>query len=247
MNLNKIALVTGLLVSGIAISSVFASVINAANNFAFRATASREFGTTDLNAGTFTLLGNSGQPLSGLEVKNRTLYAGAYNGNIYGQLFSVNPSNGSLTPKSSAGFRYQDFGATTSGLYAIDRNDGNDEVIEWLTFKVASKSREKFIALDQKIWTNFLAKQPGFLSKEVWLNSNKLDQITLVTHWQTLKQWKSIPQQKRDEIEQHFFQAMTPDQYILIESKMYQIRKFSFNHINSLLIRKIDAISVSSC
>ncbi len=100
-------------------------------------------------------------------------------------------------------------------------------VIEWLRVKVASESREKFIPLDRKIWTNFLEKQPGFLSKEVWLDPTNLDEVILVVHWQTLEQWKSISKQQLAEIKIQFEQAMLPDKYSIVESKEYQIRKFS--------------------
>ncbi|MDJ0549362.1 MAG: TIGR03792 family protein, partial [Microcystis sp. M49637_WE12] len=43
-------------------------------------------------------------------------------------------------------------------------------VIEWLEFQVKPEAREKFIQKDQEIWTKFLAKQPGFLGKELWIN-----------------------------------------------------------------------------
>ena len=100
-------------------------------------------------------------------------------------------------------------------------------VIEWLKFKLAPESREKFIELDKEIWTSFLSEQPGFLSKEIWLDPNNLDEIIAVVHWQTLEQWKSIPVQSLVQNDLKFRQALSPVQYIISESKGYQIRKFS--------------------
>lgn len=100
-------------------------------------------------------------------------------------------------------------------------------VIEWLRIKVSSESREKFIAVDKQIWTNFLEQQSGFLSKQVWLDPTNSEEVILVTQWQTLKQWKSIPKEQLQEIEEQFVQALLPAKSTIVESKEYQIRKFS--------------------
>lgn len=67
-------------------------------------------------------------------------------------------------------------------------------VIEWLEFQVKPEAREKFIQKDQEIWTKFLAKQPGFLGKEIWINPAIEEQLIIVVHWQTKEQWKAVPQ-----------------------------------------------------
>ena len=50
-------------------------------------------------------------------------------------------------------------------------------VIEWLKFRVDSKSREKFIQKDEVIWTASLSTYPGFLGKEVWIEPNEADTV----------------------------------------------------------------------
>jgi hypothetical protein len=74
-------------------------------------------GIVDLGTGVFTQLGNMGLLLSGLGVSNGALYAGA---NATTTLYSVNPSNGSLTSIGSGTSTYSDTGSTLTGLYGLD-------------------------------------------------------------------------------------------------------------------------------
>jgi hypothetical protein len=103
-------------------SAVFAAVFSAglkADSIAYIGANGGAFGTTDLNTGAFTSLGNSGQTPSGLAVANGTLFAASYH-TTDGTLYSVNPSNGAFSAIGTAtGVDYDDFGSTTSGLYVI--------------------------------------------------------------------------------------------------------------------------------
>lgn len=76
----------------------------------------------DLNTGAFTSLGNSGQTLAGMAVADGLLFATSYR-TANGTLFTVNPLNGALTSVGTAtGIDYDDFGATTGGLYVVGTN-----------------------------------------------------------------------------------------------------------------------------
>lgn len=107
-------------------------------------------------------------------------------------------------------------------------------VIEWLEFQVKPEAREKFIQKDQEIWTKFLAKQAGFLGKELWINPAIEEQLIIVVHWQTKEQWKAISQNLLDETESEFFLAMGKDNYQLLKVKEFQVRKFRENCQNHL-------------
>ena len=80
--------------------------------------AGADFGTIDLATGAFTRLGNSGLTLAGLGVVNSTLYATNIH-TLPGNLYTVNPANGSLTLVGSSAISYDMFGSNTQGLYAI--------------------------------------------------------------------------------------------------------------------------------
>lgn len=97
---------------------IASTAIVRADNFAYMGTVAGEFGTINLNTGVFSILGNSGQTLAGMAVTNGKIYASSYH--TTGKLFTVNPANGSLTlVGNTTSAVYDDFGSTTSGLYAI--------------------------------------------------------------------------------------------------------------------------------
>src|SRR5450755_1301307 len=99
--------------------SALCAVANASDNIAYMGTVSGEFGTIDLDTGSFTLLGNSAQTLAGMAVANGFLYASSYHTSS-GQLFTVNLANGSLAAVGGVdGISIDDFGSTTSGLFAV--------------------------------------------------------------------------------------------------------------------------------
>ncbi|MCD8488865.1 TIGR03792 family protein [Kamptonema cortianum] len=98
-------------------------------------------------------------------------------------------------------------------------------VIEWLRFQVPTALREKFIQLDDRIWSPFLASYPGYLSKEIWINPDEETEIAIAIRWESLEAWKSIPSERLQQVEAEFSQAMSGD-YQLLEGKAYQVRKF---------------------
>jgi uncharacterized protein (TIGR03792 family) len=98
-------------------------------------------------------------------------------------------------------------------------------VIELLRFKVPSQKREIFIQKDDEIWTVALAKYPGFLGKEVWINPNAPEEVTMVIQWATREQWKAIPEKDLNVIYQEFDKTLG-FAYQMVESSEYQVRKF---------------------
>ena len=100
-------------------------------------------------------------------------------------------------------------------------------VIEWLGFIVKPELREKFVVEDEKIWTSALATQDGFLGKEIWIAPEQSDRVYIVIHWQTREQWKAVPTDLLSETDAKFNSAMGKENFEMIESKEYHIRKFS--------------------
>ena len=97
-----------------------------ADNQAYAGSNTGTFGIMDLATGSFTLLGNSGQTLAGMAVADGSLFATSYH-TANGDLYSVNPSDGALTSIGVAtGIDYDDFGSTTTGLYAVSDSSTQD-------------------------------------------------------------------------------------------------------------------------
>jgi uncharacterized protein (TIGR03792 family) len=100
-------------------------------------------------------------------------------------------------------------------------------VIEWLKFQVPEALRETFIQQDEAIWTAALAQYPGFMGKEVWLTVDNPNEVVCVIQWASWDAWKSIPVAVLDATEQQFSAQMGEQNYKLVESTAYQLRKFA--------------------
>jgi hypothetical protein len=75
------------------------------------------FGTLNTTTGVFSLLGNLGFSLpSGLAELNGAYYTAQAGTNT---LYSVNPTNGAVTPIGTGSLTYEGIGSTTTGLYAF--------------------------------------------------------------------------------------------------------------------------------
>ena len=98
-------------------------------------------------------------------------------------------------------------------------------VIELLKVKIPPDLREKYIQKDAEIWTAALAKYPGFIAKEVWINPNDPTEIVLIIRWQTREHWHAIPEADLQAIALKFDAAMGKS-YPIVESAEYQVRKF---------------------
>ncbi|MGF1459875.1 MAG: TIGR03792 family protein [Leptolyngbyaceae cyanobacterium] len=98
-------------------------------------------------------------------------------------------------------------------------------VIEWLKMRVAEDERERYIAIDDSIWTTALRRYPGFLSKETWIDPDDREVIIFVIRWETREQWKAIPEDELTEINNQFDAAFGSD-YTFEASKEFQVRRF---------------------
>ncbi len=95
-------------------------------------------------------------------------------------------------------------------------------VIEWLKFKVPAANRDRYLAIDDEIWTSALATYPGFLDKITWLEPGHDDEVIFVISWATREQWKAIPEDDLEEINQRFDEALGVS-YELLESKEFYV------------------------
>jgi uncharacterized protein (TIGR03792 family) len=65
-------------------------------------------------------------------------------------------------------------------------------IVEELTLAVAASDLDGFLAADERIWTAFLARQAGFVRKEVWVSSDRPDTVVIIVWWQSRELWKAI-------------------------------------------------------
>lgn len=95
-------------------------------------------------------------------------------------------------------------------------------VIEWLKFKVDPAQRDRYLAIDEAIWTSALTSYPGFVDKTTWLEPDHDDEVIFVIAWATREQWKAIPEDELEAINQRFDRALGFD-YEMIESKEFVV------------------------
>lgn len=95
-------------------------------------------------------------------------------------------------------------------------------VIEWLKFRVDATQRDRYLAIDDEIWTSALKTYPGFLDKTTWLDPNHEDEVIFVIAWSTREQWKAIPEDDLEQINQRFDAALGIS-YDLLESKEFTV------------------------
>ncbi len=73
-------------------------------------------------------------------------------------------------------------------------------VVEFLTFEVKADELPEWLAVDQQTWSNFLARQPGFVSKQVW-SERENGRIHTIIWWEDEASWHAIPVNELEAVE----------------------------------------------
>ena len=113
----------------------------------------------------------------------------------------------------------------------IDRKIENGYAVEYLVFEVKPELVDQFLELDHEYWTLFLKDQPGFISKEVWVNKSKPGEVSMITYWNTMEEWKSIPVEKLIEINTELTETFGKENFKLVgeihkENALYKVREY---------------------
>lgn len=98
-------------------------------------------------------------------------------------------------------------------------------VIEWLEFRVPTEYRERYVQVDDQVWTPALRQYPGFISKETWLDAEDPELVVLMIRWRSREEWDAIPDAALAKIEQAFDAALGVP-YGLAASRSFQVRRF---------------------
>ena len=113
----------------------------------------------------------------------------------------------------------------------VDRKIENGYAVEYLVFEVNPELIDQFIEMDHKYWTLFLKDKPGFISKEVWVNKTKPGEVSMITYWNTMEEWKSIPVEELIETGKTFAEAFGEKYFKLVkevhkENALYKVREY---------------------
>ncbi len=87
------------------------------------------------------------------------------------------------------------YAAVDPATYRYDR--GERRPVEILVFRVDPADVDEFVRIDHEVWTLGEAAALGgdtapFLSKEVWLDDDRPDEITIVIEWPSIDVWNAV-------------------------------------------------------
>jgi uncharacterized protein (TIGR03792 family) len=66
-------------------------------------------------------------------------------------------------------------------------------VIEFLTFMIPAAERAHWMEVEERTWSRFLERQPGFVRKRLWVEAGDDDHVHAVIEWESMEHWHSIP------------------------------------------------------
>lgn len=99
-------------------------------------------------------------------------------------------------------------------------------VIEWQKVRVQPGVRDLYLEMDREIWTAGLAREEGFLGKEVWLGEDpetpEDTEVILVIRWRREEDWKGMPKERQDDLDRRFREAV-PEGWELVETRSYEV------------------------
>jgi uncharacterized protein (TIGR03792 family) len=104
-----------------------------------------------------------------------------------------------------------------------------EKAIEILVSTVRSNDMERYLTLDNEIWTSFLKTQDGFIGKQSLLSTHEsVKNATEVYHiieWASYIQWKNISKETLIIIDKQFVQAFgyAPEMKSLPDDDGFQI------------------------
>ena len=65
-------------------------------------------------------------------------------------------------------------------------------VIEFLTFCVEPHERDEWLEIEERVWTRFLERQPGFVRKQVWIEEANDREVHAMIEWRSRELWQTI-------------------------------------------------------
>ncbi len=104
------------------------------------------------------------------------------------------------------------------------------QVIEQLHFTVKPELIEKFIEFDAKIWTALLARQAGFIKKELWVGCS--GNVYTNTYWKSLQHWQVIDKSLLEKTQNIFDDEIGKENYVFnkplhVENQKVKVMEFT--------------------
>ncbi len=89
----------------------------------------------------------------------------------------------------------------------LQQPGGNYEVavVEHLRVKVPAEARQAWLEAEQGSWEPWLMQQDGYLGRDLLWDPER-EEGTLLIRWASREQWKQIPEQELEQIQERFEQ-----------------------------------------
>ncbi len=69
-------------------------------------------------------------------------------------------------------------------------------VVEFLTFTIDPSERAAWLPIEERSWSRFLERQNGFISKQLWMERDRPDEVYAVIFWESEALWHAIPKEE---------------------------------------------------
>jgi uncharacterized protein (TIGR03792 family) len=77
--------------------------------------------------------------------------------------------------------------------YAADGVGCPAMVVEFLTFTVPAEELDEWLEVEERNWSRFLERQPGFVRKEMWRSTDEPTAVHAVIWWRSMEEWQAVP------------------------------------------------------
>ena len=98
--------------------------------------------------------------------------------------------------------------SNSTNAFALPMNKLNENIVEELRLSVPLKYKETWLKAEEEIWEPWLAKQDGFLGRQIFYNRKKEEALLLVK-WESRNLWKNISNEEVDKMQKIYEETIT--------------------------------------
>ena len=102
---------------------------------------------------------------------------------------------------------------------AFPMNKFNGSIIEELRLSVPIKYKESWLKAEEEVWEPWLAKQDGFLGRQIFYNQ-KTEEALLLVKWESRNLWKNISNEEVNKMQKIYEETVTSS--IGVETNPFQ-------------------------
>ena len=92
--------------------------------------------------------------------------------------------------------------------FALPMKKLNENIIEELRLSVPLKYRESWLEAEKEVWEPWLAKQDGFLGRQIFYN-RKTEEALLLVKWESRNLWKNISNEEVNKMQKIYEETVT--------------------------------------